>query len=372
MPLSVLVLHERWPGATGLSAVNALRRAGASVHSATEAETIPLNWQSTTLRVAGRALRALAVREFNAQLLGRARLLEADLLLVFKGPFVQAQTLRALRAEGMRCVNFYPDVSFSVHGPYLEDSLREYDWVFSTKSFGIADLRNRLGIRSASVLQHAFDPEIHRPTPPNAREERRFRCDVSFIGTWSPAKQRLLEAVDAGLPDCTIRVFGSQWERAGQSSRIARIWGGHPVSGTEYAVAIGCARVNLGLLSERRPGASDGDRITSRTFHIPAAGGCLLHQRTDELTQVLREGIDCEAFDGAEELIHKIELLLQNEPRRKDIAANGLARVRAAHSWDHRIRQMMERLQHEGVVETRTMDGWPPVSECQFESRRPA
>lgn len=206
MPISVLVLHERWPGATGLSAANALTRAGVSVHSLAEAETIPLNWQSTALRAAGRALRGFAVREFNAHLLRRARQLQPDLFLVFKGSFVQAHTLRALRADGIRCVSFYPDVSFTVHGPYLEDALREHDWVFTTKTFGIADLRDCLGVHRASVLNHAFDPDVHRPTRPTASDEKRFRCDVSFIGTWSPAKQRLLEAVGEGLPGASVRI----------------------------------------------------------------------------------------------------------------------------------------------------------------------
>ena len=341
------------------------------MHSLAEAETIPLNWQSTALRAAGRALRGFAVREFNAHLLRRARQLQPDLFLVFKGSFVQAHTLRALRADGIRCVSFYPDVSFTVHGPYLEDALREHDWVFTTKTFGIADLRDCLGVHRASVLNHAFDPDVHRPTRPTASDEKRFRCDVSFIGTWSPAKQRLLEAVGEGLPGASVRIFGSQWERAGRGSGLGRHWAGHAVSGAEYAIAIGCSRVNLGLLSERRPGASDGDQITSRTFHIPAAGGCLLHQRTNELAEIFREGIDCEAFQGADELIRKIRALLGDETRRRQIAENGLARVRSAHSWDHRIRQLMEKLRREGLLDAGAMEDWPPVPNWETESSRP-
>ena len=363
MAISLLVLHERWPGATGLSAYHALLRAGASAHSVTEAETIPLGWGSTGMRTVGRLVRPGAVQEFNTQLLARAFQLRPDLFLAFKGTFVHANTVRALRARGIRCVNFYPDVSFTVHGPYLAASLREYDWVFTTKTFGAGDLRDRLGIRRVSVLAHAFDPEIHRPRQPTAAEEERLGCDASFVGTWSPAKQTLLEALLRAAPGIRLRVFGSQWERVSRSSPLARCCAGHTVTGVEYAIAINCSRINFGLLSERRPGASDGDKITSRTFHIPAAGGCLLHQRTAELQEVLQEGLDCEAFEGVDELADKIVGLLADDARRRAIAESGLLRVRSAHSWDHRIRQLVGRLQLEGVIERDAMDGWNALGE---------
>lgn len=363
MSISVLVLHERWPGATGLSAYHALLRAGVSVHSITEADVIPLQWRSIGTRVAGRLLRPLAVREFNERLLALASQLRPDLFLAFKGQFVLAKSLRTLRASGIRCVNVYPDVSFTVHGPYLEASLPEYDWIFTTKTFGIGDMRTRLGIQRASVLAHAFDREIHRPRLPTAAEAERLDSEVSFIGTWSPAKEVLLEALLRAVPEIRMRVFGSQWERVAGGSRLLGKFAGYPVVGTEYAIAIGCSRVNLGLLSERRTGASDGDQITSRTFHIPAAGGCLLHQRTWELGEVLREGQDCEAFEGPDELAEKVVALLADDGRRQSLARSGLQRVRSGHSWDHRIRQLVRRLQLEGAVGKDAMAAWPTLEE---------
>ena len=83
-----------------------------------------------------------------------------------------------------------------------------------------------------------------------------------------------------------------------------------PVVGLSFATAISCSKINLGLLSERVSGASSGDLITSRTFHIPACGGLLLHERTPDLLQVFREGESCACFDGADEMIDKIDALL--------------------------------------------------------------
>lgn len=312
--------------------------------SMTEAEVVPLRWGSLGLKALARVIRRVAVREFNAQLINACARADANLLLVFKGMFVEARSLRTLRQRGICCVCFYPDVSFTAHGPYLEEALAEYDWVFTTKTFGLEDLRQRLGVTRASVLRHAFDPEIHREWAIHEREQSRLGADVSFIGTWSPKKEALLTAVAEELSEHRLKVFGAQWEAAARRGPLRRAIAGYGVTGPAYAAAIAAAKVNLGLLSEQRPGASGGDAITSRTFHIPAAGGFLLHERTDELGEVLEEGVECEAFEGEAELIEKIEAALADEGKRAAIAERGMARVWAGHSWDHRIREMLAKL----------------------------
>ena len=94
-----------------------------------------------------------------------------------------------------------------------------------------------------------------------------------------------------------------QWERAG--ARLARWVEAREVLGAEYAKAIRLSKVNLGILSEVRKGASSGDLITARTFHIPACGGFMLHERTAEVAQFFTEGAECGMFAGAEEMIDK-------------------------------------------------------------------
>ena len=61
-----------------------------------------------------------------------------------------------------------------------------------------------------------------------------------------------------------------------------------------------------------RKGASSGDLITARTFHIPACGGFMLHERTAEVREFFDEGRECAMFEGAAEMVAKVGYYLDH------------------------------------------------------------
>ncbi|MEJ7810329.1 MAG: glycosyltransferase [Gemmatimonadaceae bacterium] len=333
---------DQWLGSNGYAGMKALRRAGWAVQVVPEWEFVPLHWRSAEMRALGRAIRSRAAREFNAELARQARRAGAEILLVFKGSFVDGRTVRSLRDAGVRCYCFFPDVSFRVHGAYIPAALPEYDWVFTSKSFGVPDLHEQLGVTHASVLLHGYDADLHRPVELNATDIARYACDVSFIGTWSPKKEALLSELCTRRPALAVRVWGEQWGAARRGA-LARAIGGHEVAGEEYVRALVASRINLAILSEQRAGASSGDQITSRTFHIPACGGFMLHERTDEVLALFEEGRDIACYRDADEMIARIDHYLAADDERRAIALAGHDTVTAAHSWDHRVREILSR-----------------------------
>jgi spore maturation protein CgeB len=336
-----LVICDQWLGSNGYAGMKALRRAGWAVQVIPEWEFVPVRWQSFAMRAAGRLLRPAAVREFNRALVSAARRTRPELLLVFKGTFVRGEALEALRALGVRSYCFYPDVSFRTHGPYLPEALPHYDWVFTTKRFGLRDLHEQLGITRASCILHAYDPDLHRPVPLSSVDLERYGCDVSFIGTWSPKKEAVLRELAERLPRVRLRIWGEQWGRASARGPLRSAIGGHEVAGEEYVRAILASRINLAILSERRAGAGDGDQVTSRTFHIPACGAFMLHERTSELLEIFEEGVSVACYGDGDELASRVEQYLGTADRRDAIARCGHEVVTRAHSWDHRIRAIL-------------------------------
>ncbi len=341
-PGRAVAVCDLWLGSNGYAGMKALRRAGWSVHVVAEWEYVPIRWEGTAMKAIGRVVRRAAVREFNDALLDWAERIQADLLLVFKGMFVARDTIRELRRRGVRAYCFYPDVSFRAHGPYLPLALPEYDWVFTAKSFGLGDLREQLGVTRASLLLHAFDPDLHGPRTLGTADLARYQCDVSFIGTWSPKKERLLAFLVEQRPQLRVRVWGEQWFKAtAPSLRDAIV--GHGLEGEEYVRAICASTINLGILSEQRTGASSGDRITSRTFHIPACRAFLLHERTEEVTAILPEDTAIACFADAAELVSRVDAYLNDADRRRTMTREAYAIVTVAHSWDHRIDAILAR-----------------------------
>lgn len=335
-PLRILATAETWHGANSYSYARGFRRAGHSTSVVAEEWFIAAGWRSTPLKVLRRALWPLIVKEFNAALVREAELLRPHLLFVFKGYIVTPATIEAVQKLGAVAINLWPDVSVMTHGPLIPRTLPAYDWVFTTKTFGIVDMRRQLGVERASFIPHGFDPEVHRPMTLDAGDFDRYACDVSFIGTWSPKKQRLLERLAQHRPDLRLRVWGHQWQPAEPSLGAAIM--GRGVLGAEYAKAIAASKINLGILSEVRAGASDGDRITSRTFQIPAAGGFMLHESSDEIDQYFVDGAECATFSDGDDMADKVGFYLAHDDERRRVAAAGRARCLASgHSIDDRV-----------------------------------
>ena len=336
-----IVVCDQWLGSNGYAAMKALRRTGWSVEVAPEWEFIPVRWRTPWMRVVGRVVRAAAAREFNTHLRRVAGDLRPEMLLVFKGAFVQAETIDYVRQLGIRTYCFYPDVSFRTHGPYLPLTLPRYDWVFTTKSFGLHDLREQLDMTRASKIDHAFDPDLHRPICLTQRDIADYQCDVSFIGTWSPKKEKVLTTLSSARPNIRLRVWGNQWDRASAAGPLAKHIQGRAVVGAEYVRAITASAINLGILSEQRPGSSSGDRITSRTFHTPACGGFMLHERTDEVLSIFADGSSIVCYDDETEMLERVDEYLLAPDRRRAIAERGRIAVESHHSWDARIQEIL-------------------------------
>lgn len=341
--LRILAVADLWFGSDGYSYVRAFRRLGHSVRVVPPDGFIPTKLGRRALRALRRCLEPALVREYNRALVAAGAEHRPDLFFVYKGRYIQPETVRVLRALGAIAVNVYPDVSVLAHGRYLPRTLPEYDWIFHTKQYGVADLERLLGIRHASHFPHAYDPDVHRPVALDEADRAAYACDVSFIGTWSPKKAQLLESLRRALPAVRLRVWGGQWQRS--RAALNGSIEGRKVEGLEYAKALLASRVNIAILSEVRKGASSGDQTTARTFQVPATGAFMLHERTAELLQFFDEGKECACFGSAEELVEKTRYFLAHDDHRRAIAAAGCSRVRGdGHSVDGRVGEILAKL----------------------------
>lgn len=340
--MRVLMVSSMRRGGNDYSYVRAFERAGASVAVVPPEQYIP-PWSSTVLKATRRLLRPAMFNEFNATLRRTALHFRPHLLFVFKGETVDPASLREIRSNGTIAVNFFPDVGFLNHGPLLPKSLPEYDWVFTSKSFGLEDMRAALGITRASFLPHAFDPEIHKPTQADFDELQRYRCDASFIGVWSPKKERILASLLDRCPDLDLKIWGSPVWNTARSLR--QQYQGHPVLAAEYAKAVGSSFVSICMLTGRQLGSSSGDRTTARTFEVPAMGGFMAHERTAEAQSFFRSDSECVYFENVDELADIIRHYIANPRKRNRIAAAGRERaLSSGYSYDDRVATILKKV----------------------------
>lgn len=333
--MRVLSVGPLWRGSNAGGLFRALSRAGCLIEVVDEFYYVSLQTRKRSTKILERILRPLQEAEFNDAIKSRIITFRPDVLLVYKGVFVQPGTLTFAKEHKCRPVLFYPDVSMTAHGTNIPKSIPLYDRIFTTKTFGIRDMAEKYGVKTAVFIPHGFDPEIHRPLKIGKEEMAIFGCDVSFIGTWSPKKEKYLSYLKEKIPAVNLKIWGDQWGKVTGDVLKTSIQG-KPVVGDLYALAIQSSTINLGILSERVAGASSGDLITSRTFHIPGASGFLLHERNEESVLYFRENGEAAFFDSPEEMAEKVGQYLNDDKEREKIRTAGHKRAMNEHSLDAR------------------------------------
>ena len=157
--------------------------------------------------------------------------------------------------------------------------------------------------------------------------------DVAFIGTGYDASRAavLLELAR----HCDVRVYGPAWEEWKDALR----WNGRSVEGTEFAQVCASSAITLGINPSR---ASGGSTYTSdRTWMVILAGAFYLGQGTPGVTQFLRDGEHCAWYSDAADCVDKAAIFLADPSARERIRNQGEQFVRANHTYDQRIGNLL-------------------------------
>lgn len=337
----ILYLGNDWYGSCARACGYALRRLGHEVIDVSADGYSPVAKRLFT-RAVLRATSKLLEREFNEQVLATARKFEPDLLLTFKGCLLRPETLRRLRKEGLPLYQYYPDNSVFAHRTVHPETMAEYDCCFFTKRFSIADTMSKMQIREAIYLPHGYDPDVHRVPELTQRDKELYSCGVAAVMTHTIGKERFLNELLTLRPDLPLQLWGDGWSERCRSANVMRKAVGRSIMGQAYVKVMYGAKINLALLSEQARGASSGDQTSTRSYEIPACGGFMLHQRTEEVRELFEEGREIACFDSAGEALQKIDYYLAHDREREEIALRGHRRAVPAYSYDARMQFILD------------------------------
>lgn len=323
--LSILYLGPL--SGTCLDRAHALRRLGHRVHHVDLRDWLPRTvWvDRLAWRLGGGLFSPLLLRALPRQLEGR----RFDLAYVDGGEWVTPAIVGVLRRHAPRVLNYNIDDPL---GPRdwarfraYRQSLPHYDLSVVMREHNIAEAR-RCGARRVLQVHRAADEVAHAPRPLSEADHRQWDSEVLFLGSWMPERGPFLaELIRRGVP-LTIR--GPHWYKAREWPALRAYWRGGALHGDDYAKAIQCAKVNLGLLSK-----GNRDLHTTRSLEIPALGALLCAERTVEHLAMYEEGEEALFWADAAECAARCRWALAHEPQRAAAAAAGRRRLlRNGHS----------------------------------------
>jgi spore maturation protein CgeB len=200
-------------------------------------------------------------------------------------------------------------------------SLPYYDLAAVVRNENVSEAQ---ALRAKKVIRvyRSADEISHAPREITELDQQKWGCDVLFLGTWFPERGPfLLELIRLGVP---LSIRGANWHKAPEWNQLKAHWKGGGIGGDDYAKAIQCAKVNLGMLSKE-----NRDLHTTRSLEIPAIGALLCAERTEEHVAMYNEWEEALFWSNAQECAKACQFALADESRRSAIARAGLLRIKA-------------------------------------------
>lgn len=270
-----------------------------------------------------------------------------DLTFFVKLRYVTTELLEKAAQYGPR-LSYMNDDMFNPDNQTasFHDNIRAVDWILTTKSYNVREFLGA-GAANATYIPNAYDPAIHYPVEPSPVEREVLGGDVGFIGTFRRDRADFLARLKAGAMDVRLNVWGGGWDKMSRADNWDRAWAWRCLRPCVHRAELFCeamgkaiqsSRLMLGLLFRK-----NRDLHTSRSFEIPACGGFMLAERTEEHRLYFEEDKEAVYFDGLDELADKIRFYVAHDDIRTRIAAAGYRRcLSSPYTYVDRARTALE------------------------------
>jgi spore maturation protein CgeB len=283
----------------------------------------------------------------DEKLVATVRQAAPDLLFTFLyADEISPEAIATVTGSGVPTVNWFADDHWRFES-FTRRYAPSYAWVATTAE---SALEKYAALGCSNVVKTQWAAAHHRYRPSTAP----MRYDATFVGQVYGDRPALVGALsDAGVP---VRTWGTgwaekRWHRAVGHRPVLRSLGGAKVlaaaqartrcSQEEMVEIFGTSRLNLNFTE-----ASQGSeaQIKGRTFEVPACGGFLLTGRSAHLDEYYRPDHEVVVFEDAQDLVDKARFYLSHETARARVAAAGLRRTLAEHTYEHRFAELFRRM----------------------------
>lgn len=214
-----------------------------------------------------------------------------------------------------------------------------YDYFFTIQRGEFLDRLKERGVKNSSYLPLAAPPDIHKEVELAEDELKTYGSDVSFVGAGYRNRRKFFE----GLLDLDFKIWGNEWDLNSPVGRCIQR-SGKRIDTEEIVKIFNAAKININLHSSTYHNGVNpyGDFVNPRTFEILACGGFQLVDHRSLLPELFEIDKEIVCFKDINDLRDKIQYYLKNPEEREDIAIAGRARVLREHTYEQRMKEMLD------------------------------
>ncbi|MFZ3065555.1 MAG: glycosyltransferase [Nitrospirota bacterium] len=288
------------------------------------------NLRITREQPVGKNSKLNSINMRNICLINAVKETKPDLVFILRGTDFSPETLLKIKKEHNTKL-----ICWWLEGPkVIEKSLEKapcYDFYFINSQYSVEEHKKR-GIKNCYYLPFGADLEYYTRTIPTA-----YQCDVGFIGAWDINRQNLLQNI-TGFDN--VSIYGPKWRRKNNKDKnMLRIIKGEGIYNNDVAKFYSSTKINININAWYNYIPSG---VSLRIFDIPACGGFLITDFVEELPELYKLPEEMETFKTQDEFIDKIKYYLKNDSIREKIAENGYKRVIADHTYEIRMKQVLD------------------------------
>jgi spore maturation protein CgeB len=279
-----------------------------------------------------------AAKVMNKKLLEAVESFNPELIFIHKGQWIFPETLRKIKTNGQALLFiFNPDNPFNPNrgasSEFIRNSIPIYDIYFIWSKALIPRLE-QAGARQVDYLPFAADPKFHHLVTLTKEDRQKYSSDVVFIGNFDKERERWLSELEG----YDLAIWGGDyWVKRCKNKFLRFCWKGKTAIGEEMSKIAQSSKINLNILRLQNKGSHN-----MRSFEIPACGGFMLHERSDEASGFFKEGEDAAYFDSVKTLRDKIEFYLDYDKERIEIARSGNEKCKNnGYSYCDRVKQVL-------------------------------
>ncbi|MGH9943540.1 MAG: CgeB family protein, partial [Pyrinomonadaceae bacterium] len=292
---------------------------------------------------------------------------------------VEPEAIDAIRAMGIKTVNWYCNGSYQLH--LVTNIAPRYDWCLVPEKFRLADYV-AMGANPL-YCQEAANPNVYQPYA------LPVEFDVTFVGqAYGERPAYIRHLLDRGLG---VRVWGTRWQdfaasaqvvaagtpagrrvlnagrrlltaegRSVAGQRLSHLLKGNvaqsvalnppsvalpdaivggPLSDLEMIQMYSRSKINLGFSTCGNTHLAEERilQIRLRDFEVPMSGGFYMVEYMEELEEFFEIGREIVCYTGPEDLADKIKYYLRHDDEREAIRRAGHERCLRDHSWHRRF-----------------------------------
>lgn len=271
----------------------------------------------------------------NSELLKKAKSVKPDFVFILKGePFSNA-TLRELKKiTGAKLFNWFGDDPWEF--PVFSGKVaNDYYYFFTYDPYSVR-LYESIGHKNAYHLPYGYDPEVTEQLVLTEAENKKYECDVAFIGSHYPKREELLSKLKEKY---SIKIWGRGWT----NTSCADVYQGSALYGTDMLKAMKKVKILLNIHKGFEEGVeASGEGLNLRVMEGAACGAFQLSSFQKDIPKRFLPEKEISLFNTWDEALEKIEYYLSHEHERQCIAGAAFVRLKKDHTLRQRMKQVIE------------------------------